>query len=252
MIEIIEAKTKREMKSFATFPVKLYKRCKEYVPSIVEDEMVLLDGDKNFSKGNNIIRCFLAYKNHKLVGRIAGIIVPDSNQKFHEKNMRFSRIDFVEDMSFMFYGCTSLERLPNISSWNSINVNDMSYLFRNCSSLKYLSNLSQLNTINVTNISYMFYGCISLSNLSDISNWNISNVTDMSAIFYDCTSLTSLPDISKWDTSNIIDLSFLFYECTSLISLPDLSKWKVDNVKDISFIINVGKLYDSFFYCYFI
>lgn len=100
-IVIVEAKTKKQMKEFATFPVKLYRGCKYYVPSIVEDEMVIMDGEKNFAKGTSECRCFLAYKNGKLVGRIAGILNHESNKKFNEKNLRFSRVDFIEDIDVL-------------------------------------------------------------------------------------------------------------------------------------------------------
>ena len=98
MIEIIEATSKKQMKDFATFPVKLYRKCKYYVPSIVEDEMVIQDGSKNLAKGTSECKCFLAYKDKKLVGRICGIINHDSNKKFNEKNIRFNRIDFIDDI----------------------------------------------------------------------------------------------------------------------------------------------------------
>ena len=98
MIEIIEATSKKQMKLFATFPVKLYKNCKYYVPSIVEDEMVIQDASKNLSKGTSDCKCFLAYKDGKLVGRICGIINHESNKKFNEKCIRFNRIDFIDDI----------------------------------------------------------------------------------------------------------------------------------------------------------
>ena len=60
------------------------------------------------------------------------------------------------------------------------NVTNMSYMFYECSSLSSLPDISKLNTINVNNMSYMFYGCSSLLSLPDISNWNTNNVYDMS------------------------------------------------------------------------
>ena len=36
-------------------------------------------------------------------------------------------------MRFMFLGCSSLLSLPDISKWNTNNVNDMSYMFWGCS-----------------------------------------------------------------------------------------------------------------------
>ena len=62
-------------------------------------------------------------------------------------------------MSFLFYGCSSLSSLPDISKWNTNIVNNMSYMFCGCSSLSSLSDISNWNTNNVNNMSYMFLGC---------------------------------------------------------------------------------------------
>ena len=69
---------------------------------------------------------------------------------------------------------------------------NMSYMFFNCSSLLSLPNISKWNTNNVTNMSYMFYGCWKLSSFPDISKWNTNNVTNMSEMFHGCKSLLSL------------------------------------------------------------
>ena len=98
MIKIIEATNKKQKKLFATFPVDLYKNNPYYVPSLVEDEMALDNPKKNLYKGSSEIKCFLAYKDDKLVGRIAGIINHESNKKHNEECIRFSRIDFIDDV----------------------------------------------------------------------------------------------------------------------------------------------------------
>ena len=61
-------------------------------------------------------------------------------------------------MSGMFYNCSSLSSLPDISKWNTNNVENMSWMFCDCSSLKEL-NLNNFNTNNVTYMSKMFTGC---------------------------------------------------------------------------------------------
>ena len=38
-------------------------------------------------------------------------------------------------MSDIFYGCSSLTKLPDISKWNTNNVTDISGIFSKCSSL---------------------------------------------------------------------------------------------------------------------
>ena len=98
MVEVVEAKTKKQMKLFATFPIELYKDCPYYVPSIVQDEVNITNPKKNLSLGSCNVKCFLAYKDGKLAGRIAGIINNDSNIKNNEKCIRFSRIDMIDDI----------------------------------------------------------------------------------------------------------------------------------------------------------
>ena len=62
----------------------------------------------------------------------------------------------------MFYECSSLSSLPDISKWNTNNVTDMSYIFFWCSSLSSLPDISKWNTNNYTNMYHMFYGCLSI------------------------------------------------------------------------------------------
>ena len=49
-------------------------------------------------------------------------------------------------MSHMFYGCKSLNSLPDISKWNTNKVTDMSGMFSECESLKSLPDISNWNT----------------------------------------------------------------------------------------------------------
>ena len=39
-------------------------------------------------------------------------------------------IENVTDMRYMFYNCSSLNSLPDISNWNTSNVTDMSWMFK--------------------------------------------------------------------------------------------------------------------------
>jgi len=71
----------------------------------------------------------------------------------------------VKDMSYMFYECSSLSSLPDISKWNTNKAS------------------------RVTHMSYMFSGCLSLSSLPDISKWNTNKVTNMSDMFSGCPNI---------------------------------------------------------------
>ena len=48
-------------------------------------------------------------------------------------------------MSYIFSGCSSLILLPDISKWDTNNVQDMSYIFSGCSSLRLLPDISKWN-----------------------------------------------------------------------------------------------------------
>lgn len=97
MIRVFEAKTKRQMRQFARFPIELYKGNPYYVPSFLSDDVNMKNPKRNFAAEGCDVKCFLAEKDGKTVGRIAGIIVHESNKKFNTKCVRFSRIDFIED-----------------------------------------------------------------------------------------------------------------------------------------------------------
>ena len=110
----------------------------------------------------------------------------------------------------------------------------MNRMFFDCSSLSSLPDISKWNTNHVTNMSSMFRGCSSLSSLPEISKWNTYNVTNMSFMFYGCSSLSSLPEISKWNTNNIkyafdiFDIINLFHICLNLLNLNILkTKFKI-------------------------
>lgn len=98
MLEIVEVKTKKQIKAFATYPLKLYKDCPYYVPSLLSDEMGTFNPKKNFSLENNLIKGFLCYKDGELVGRIAGLINKVDNQLTGKKWIRFSRFECIDDI----------------------------------------------------------------------------------------------------------------------------------------------------------
>ncbi len=98
MIEVIPVTTKKQLKQFVDFQINLYRDCPFYVPPLRGDELKLLtEGKSPHLDGSATLQCFLAYKDKKLVGRIAGIIQNLYNEKHNSKRVRFSRVDFVDD-----------------------------------------------------------------------------------------------------------------------------------------------------------
>lgn len=98
MIKIIEVKTKKQTKMFAEFPIKLYKNNKYFVPQLISDEIKIFDKNKNPSHEYCDSVRFLAYKNNKIVGRIAGIVNFNLNKEKNERTLRFTRLDMYDDI----------------------------------------------------------------------------------------------------------------------------------------------------------
>lgn len=96
-IQIKEVTTRKELKQFVKFSIDLYKGNPYYVPCLIEEEMMTLDKEKNpaFEVCDAVL--FLAYKDGKIAGRIAGIINHGSNTAWEEKRARFGFVDFIDD-----------------------------------------------------------------------------------------------------------------------------------------------------------
>ncbi len=97
MIEVKEVLTYKQKKAFVDFPIKLYKNNPYFVPCLRVDEMNLFNPKKNVSYEDSEAKYFLAYKDKKVVGRIAGIVQHLFNDKTGEKRLRFSRFDSIND-----------------------------------------------------------------------------------------------------------------------------------------------------------
>ena len=96
-VEIREVKNKSLLKKFVAFNLELYKNVPYHVPALIEDEMMTLDRERNPAFEFCEAVYFLAYKENKIVGRIAGIINHKANETWNQKYTRFSFVDFIDD-----------------------------------------------------------------------------------------------------------------------------------------------------------
>ena len=95
-VTIKKVENKAQMKQFIRFNYELYKDNKFSVPDLYED-MVDTFSDKNAAMDFCEAVYFLAYKDGKLVGRIAGIINNKANTTWNLNAVRFGYIDFIDD-----------------------------------------------------------------------------------------------------------------------------------------------------------
>ena len=96
-VEIKKVTTKKELRQFVKFNIDLYKGNPYHVPSLIDEEVMTIDPEKNPAFEVCDAVYFLAYKENKLVGRIAGIINKRSNETWHQSCARFGFVDFIDD-----------------------------------------------------------------------------------------------------------------------------------------------------------
>lgn len=89
--------TYNELKQFVRFAIDLYKDNNYYVPALVVDEINTLSPKKNPALDFCDAKYFMAYKDGKPVGRIAGIINTQVNQRTNANVVRFGFVDFIDD-----------------------------------------------------------------------------------------------------------------------------------------------------------
>lgn len=112
MVEVREVKTRKERKEFLTFPDKLYKGNKNYVPPLYMDEKQIFS--KNYIYYDTCEAVYYnAYKDGKIVGRISVILQHTSNEKWNQKRVRFTRFDSINDQEVanaLFYAVENYAR----------------------------------------------------------------------------------------------------------------------------------------------
>jgi hypothetical protein len=96
-VEVKEVVSKKEMNAFVNFPYQLYKGNAFNVPKLSFDEHATLNAKKNPAFSYCEARYWLAYKDGRVVGRIAGILNHSYIKKWKNAYMRFGWIDFEED-----------------------------------------------------------------------------------------------------------------------------------------------------------
>ena len=89
--------TQKDLKKFIDFPFRLYKKNPYWVPPLRKGIAETLNRAKNPAFETCDAELWLAYKDGKVVGRIAGIINHRHNSYIKKKQARFGWIDFIND-----------------------------------------------------------------------------------------------------------------------------------------------------------
>ena len=101
------------MDDFIRLPYYIYEGCEQYVPDLEGDIRRLFDPRKNPAYTFSEIQPFVAYRNGRVAGRIVGIINRKANEKWGTRNVRFSMIEFVDDLE------VSQALIEAVSQWGA-------------------------------------------------------------------------------------------------------------------------------------
>lgn len=96
-IEIKKVESRYDLKKFIEFHYDLYEGNPYDVPNLYTDDVNTLRKDKNAAFEFCEADYFLAYKNDRVVGRVAAIINHRANDTWQKKEVRFGWIDFIDD-----------------------------------------------------------------------------------------------------------------------------------------------------------
>lgn len=96
-VHIEPVRTARQLKRFIRFNYELYKNNPYSVPDLYGDIKQTFSKNKNAAFEFCDAEYYLAYKEGRLVGRVAAIINRKANERWQTKTVRFGWIDFIDD-----------------------------------------------------------------------------------------------------------------------------------------------------------
>ena len=97
-IDIKKVCTSKGMRDFIHVTYEIYRDCPQYVPDLESDVRGLFDVRTNPGLAFCSVQPFVAYRDGKAVGRVVGIVNRRANERWQQSNVRFSMIEFVDDV----------------------------------------------------------------------------------------------------------------------------------------------------------
>ena len=97
-VEIKKVSSRSELKKFIRFNYEFYKDNPYAVPELCEDVLNTFSEKKNPAYEFCESECFLAWRDGKIVGRVAAIINRRANETWNRNAVRFGWIDFIDDI----------------------------------------------------------------------------------------------------------------------------------------------------------
>jgi len=119
-IDVKEVTTLHELKRFVSFQYALYRNNTYWVPPLSADELKSLRKEKNPEFDFCDAKYWLAFKDGKVAGRVAGIINRRYNEKWNARAARFGWLDFIDDAEVSRRLLQEIERWAREQGMNHI------------------------------------------------------------------------------------------------------------------------------------
>ena len=97
-VEIRKVTSKADLKRFIRFNYEFYKNNPYSVPDLYDDMLNTFSPQKNAAFEFCEADYFLAYREGRIVGRVAAIINRRANETWKKQSVRFGWIDFIDDI----------------------------------------------------------------------------------------------------------------------------------------------------------
>jgi surface protein len=136
-----------------------------------------------------------------------------------------------------FEGCTNLQTVNFINSWDVSSVTNMNTFFGVCPNFN--DNISSWDVSSVDSMNNMFSGASSFNN--DISSWNVSSVTSMDSMFIQATSFNQ--PIGSWNVSNVQNIGGMFFGATSF-NQP-IGSWNTSSVTNMGSVFTNASAFNQ-------
>lgn len=98
MITVKKVSSKKELKEYVLFSFELFKDNPNWIPPIIAEELETFDKTKNPAFHSAEAHFYLAYKEGKIVGKVAAIINWDEVRILKKSKVRFGWFDVIDDI----------------------------------------------------------------------------------------------------------------------------------------------------------
>lgn len=97
-VEVRKVTSRRDMDDFVRLPRVLYRGVTQYVPDLESDIRGMFSRRTNPGLEFSDVQPFVAYRDGVAVGRIVGIVNHKANERWQQRVVRFSLIEFTDDV----------------------------------------------------------------------------------------------------------------------------------------------------------